>query len=393
MIKVGEDGTLINWPNNGIGRLNPDGSAGSCSACHTRHKFSVEEARKPETCSQCHLGPDHPQIEIYEESKHGIIYASEGESWNWDAPKDEWGPDDIRAPTCATCHMSGFNGAVKTTHDVSSRLYWELEPVYSWPAEPKYWTGKEKYPIAEDVAARYEKMYGLPAGSLSEVPTGKPNPYAIAKDSAPEVYEMYVGPGKWFQKGETRADAYDGDSLRSPSQKRADMLKVCTQCHSRNWAQGELNMADKVIDTYNAVAMALKKKYYDVIKEEKLDEDIKFNGQSRADTLWHEIWHHEGRRWRMGAFMQGPDWEHWHGAYMVSVDGGIMAQMLKTLRAAKKVEKAPAAEVPKAEEVAPEKEEIPAPAPEAKGICGPTALAAIALLPLAGYAALRRRKL
>jgi len=28
------------WPNTGIGRVNPDGSAGSCSACHTRHRFS-----------------------------------------------------------------------------------------------------------------------------------------------------------------------------------------------------------------------------------------------------------------------------------------------------------------------------------------------------------------
>jgi len=337
VVKVGKDGKLINWPNNGIGRLNPDGSAGSCSACHTRHRFSVAEARKPEACGQCHLGPDHPQIEMYEESKHGAIYHSEGEKWNWNAPKDKWGTEDIRAPTCAVCHMSGFNGAVKTTHDVSARLYWELEPMFSWPAEPKYWTGKAKYPIPKDVESRYEKLYGLPAGSLSEVPTGKPNPFAIAKKFAPEVYEKYVGKGKWFEKGNTRADAYGGDALRSPEQKRADMLKVCEQCHSKSWAEGELKMADKVIDVYNAVALAIKKKYYDPIKEQKLDEDTKFNGKSRADTLWHEIWHHEGRRWRMGAFMQGPDYEHWHGAYMVSVDGGKMAQMLAWYETQKKV--------------------------------------------------------
>lgn len=63
------EGKLKGWPNAGVGRINPDGSLGSCTYCHTRHKFSVAEARKPETCGQCHLGPDHPQHEIYEESK------------------------------------------------------------------------------------------------------------------------------------------------------------------------------------------------------------------------------------------------------------------------------------------------------------------------------------
>src|SRR5215470_10063092 len=36
------------WPNTGIGRINPDGSWGSCSACHTRHRFSKAQAREPE---------------------------------------------------------------------------------------------------------------------------------------------------------------------------------------------------------------------------------------------------------------------------------------------------------------------------------------------------------
>ncbi|HIE23469.1 MAG TPA: hypothetical protein EYP68_04490 [Candidatus Korarchaeota archaeon] len=76
---------LSGWSNVGVGRMNPDGSLGSCSSCHTRHKFSVAEARDPESCGQCHLGPDHPQIEIYLESKHGNIYSAEGSEWNWDA--------------------------------------------------------------------------------------------------------------------------------------------------------------------------------------------------------------------------------------------------------------------------------------------------------------------
>jgi hypothetical protein len=128
------------WPNVGVGRINPDGSKGSCSSCHTRHKFSLAEARKPEACGQCHLGPDHPQIEIYEESKHGAIYHAEGDSWNWDAARGIWTPGvDFRAPTCSVCHMSGING-VATTHDVTERLAWETQaPLSVRPADFKPW--------------------------------------------------------------------------------------------------------------------------------------------------------------------------------------------------------------------------------------------------------------
>jgi len=115
------------WPNVGVGRLNPDGSLGSCSSCHTRHRFSIAEARKPEACDQCHLGPDHPQIEIYNESKHGTIYHAEGGDWNWTAGDGTWTAGrDYRAPTCAACHMSAASG-VSRTHDVTERLSWETQ--------------------------------------------------------------------------------------------------------------------------------------------------------------------------------------------------------------------------------------------------------------------------
>lgn len=41
-IEVDKNGkpTKDTWPNTGMGRINPDGSLGSCSACHTRHTFS-----------------------------------------------------------------------------------------------------------------------------------------------------------------------------------------------------------------------------------------------------------------------------------------------------------------------------------------------------------------
>jgi hydroxylamine dehydrogenase len=118
------------WPNAGIGRLNPDGSKGSCTACHTRHSFSRAQARQPESCGKCHLGPDHPQKEVYDESKHGNAYYTNKGKMNLDA--DSWvvGIDYFEAPTCATCHMSAAPD-MKRTHDVGERISWTLRPPIS----------------------------------------------------------------------------------------------------------------------------------------------------------------------------------------------------------------------------------------------------------------------
>ncbi len=104
-----------------IGEPNKDGSIGNCSKCHLRHEFSLAQVRKPEVCGQCHLGPDHPQDEIYRESAHGVIYATEGDKWNWSQVPGRLTTRDFPAPTCATCHMSGFGGQ-GTTHEVGTRL-------------------------------------------------------------------------------------------------------------------------------------------------------------------------------------------------------------------------------------------------------------------------------
>ncbi|MBN1123823.1 MAG: hypothetical protein JXA82_02370 [Sedimentisphaerales bacterium] len=155
IVEKGEDGrfTTETWPNVGVGRLNPDGSFGSCSSCHTRHRFSMVEARKPEACDQCHLGPDHPQIEIYEESKHGTIYHAEGHEWKWDSAPGTWAAGvDYRAPTCSVCHMSSVNG-VLGTHDVTERLAWETQaPLTVRPSEFK------AFPASTDWKVEREKM-------------------------------------------------------------------------------------------------------------------------------------------------------------------------------------------------------------------------------------------
>jgi hydroxylamine dehydrogenase len=113
-----------------IGRPNPDGTVGSCTACHTRHTSSVAIAREPRTCGQCHMGPDHSQIEIYEESKHGIMFNAQSAMLNLSKPPRQLTTHDMWVPTCATCHMSGINGN-RVTHDPSERLSYYLADAIS----------------------------------------------------------------------------------------------------------------------------------------------------------------------------------------------------------------------------------------------------------------------
>jgi len=71
------------------------------------------------------MGPDHSQIEIYEESKHGMLFQAQEHLLNLDAPPKTLTTRDMFVPTCATCHMSGING-IGVTHDPSERLSYYL---------------------------------------------------------------------------------------------------------------------------------------------------------------------------------------------------------------------------------------------------------------------------
>jgi hydroxylamine dehydrogenase len=77
----------------------------SCDSCHTRHRFSVEEARQPQACQTCHMGFDHPQWEMYSTSKHGVRYLLK---------QNKTLPVDTEAPTCQSCHMQQGDHAVRT---------------------------------------------------------------------------------------------------------------------------------------------------------------------------------------------------------------------------------------------------------------------------------------
>jgi hypothetical protein len=51
----------------------------------------------------------------------------------------------------------------------------------------------------------------------------------------------------------------------------------------------------------------------DLYAKEILDKSRFFD--ERLEVEYYELWHHEGRRARMGAAMMAPDYSWWHGFY------------------------------------------------------------------------------
>ena len=82
------------------------------------------------------MGPDHSQLEIYTESKHGVLFEAQKRQLNLSAKPEKLTTADMFVPTCATCHMSGINGQ-GVTHDPSERLSYLLAAEVS-PKRPNF---------------------------------------------------------------------------------------------------------------------------------------------------------------------------------------------------------------------------------------------------------------
>ena len=156
------------WPNQGVGRVNLDGSLGSCAACHTRHQFSIETARKPYTCKKCHVGPDVPAFKVYDASKHGNLFSTHHKEWEFQAVPWTVGKD-FTAPTCAACHASlvvNTEGEVvaERSHRMNYRLPWRLFGlIYAHPhprdPDTTLIRNKDGQPLPTDFAGGFASAY------------------------------------------------------------------------------------------------------------------------------------------------------------------------------------------------------------------------------------------
>lgn len=244
-----------------LSALWPDGSVGECDICHTKHSFNVSTARHPNTCGECHLGPDHPQKEIYDESKHGNIFAAKGGNWDLSYDSSELDRIPIEAPVCSTCHMDAVPGTnVKATHNVSERLAWEAQAPWSYRT---VWFEEEL--------------------------------------------------GTWEEK--------------------ADRMKAaCYSCHSPSFIDDYILVYDLVNLQYNEIRRQFVywiKKYQSLGLVKVLKDKVVATGKDKtfsatvinggwyteASELMYHGWHHEGRRFRMGAAMGAADYVQWHGIW------------------------------------------------------------------------------
>jgi hydroxylamine dehydrogenase len=165
----------------------------SCDACHTRHTFSVLEAKQPQSCRTCHMGFDHPQWEMYSASKHGVRYLLK---------QIKTLPESAAAPACQTCHMQQGNHEVRTA--------WGFLAV--------------RLPLPEDKQWAADRVSILEALGVLD-PDGKP---AVRHEVVKAADLARLTPEDWQQE-------------------RSKMIKTCNQCHSANFAEKELEKGDQMI--------------------------------------------------------------------------------------------------------------------------------------------------
>ncbi len=165
----------------------------SCDGCHTRHTFSVGEAKQPQACQTCHMGFDHPQWEMYSGSKHGVRYLLK---------QNKTLPENTSAPTCQTCHMQEGNHEVRTA--------WGFLAV--------------RLPLPKNEQWKADRVTILQALGVLD-PDGKPTKRLDVVKAA-DVARL------------------DQESWQA---ERDKMVKTCGNCHSENFAKLELEKGDNII--------------------------------------------------------------------------------------------------------------------------------------------------
>jgi len=283
---------LTGWPNHGVGRINPDGTMGACSPCHSRHSFSIEMARKPQTCAECHKGPDVPAYPVYKVSKHGNLFASLGHSWNFSSVPWTVGKD-FMAPTCAACHVSLIvkpDGEVvaERTHQMNDRASWRLMAVpyaHSHPRSPDTWTVKNEA--------------GLPL--------------LVELDGRP-VSGALIG-------------------VEEQRKRRNKMKGVCLSCHSSSWVEGHFRRFEHAIDYSNKMTLAATEILLSAWKS-GVAKGLEHNESIFDEVIeikWVEQWLFYANSTRFASAMAGTDYGVFaNGRYKLATNLQEMLELLHT---------------------------------------------------------------
>ena len=270
----------------------------SCDACHTRHTFSVKEARQPEACQTCHMGFDHPQWEMYSSSKHGVRYG---------LIRDGVLPDSAAAPTCQTCHMPDGDHEVRTP--------WGFLAV--------------RLPLPEDPQWKADQITILQALGVLD-PEGNPTPRLDVVKAA-DVARL------------------DQESF---DRERTRLIEVCSDCHSERFARAELAKGDDVlreVDHLMAEAIRVVAALYKdgVLQRPEgyahaFPDLLTFHDAPTTieQTLFEMHLKHRMRAFQ-GAFHANPDYALWYGWSEMVRDLAEIREMALQLR-----EKVQSADIP-----------------------------------------------
>lgn len=261
----------------------------SCDACHTRHTFSLKEARQPQACQTCHTGFDHPQWEMYSNSKHGVRYLLK---------QNGILPESTPAPTCQTCHMADGNHEVRTP--------WGFLAI--------------RFPLPDDKEwAEAQTMIHRALGMLD--PDGKPTPRLEIMKS---LDFLRLNQEDWLNE-------------------RDKLYRACHQCHSMNFAKGELEKGDQIIREADILMAKAIRIVADLYKDNLLRKPESYAFPFPDLLTLHDaptpierrlflmMMGHRMRTFQ-GAFHASPEYAFWHGWSEMQQDLTEIKGMAEQLR-------------------------------------------------------------
>ena len=124
---------------------------------------------------------------------------------------------------------------------------------------------------------------------------------------------------QWSKMSPVRgSDDVMSPKLGNGPEGRKKMRQVCAACHSPDHTEGFFAQADKAVNLYNEGYYKPALKMLNELKEKKLLRDNPWTDPFQVK--YYYLWHHEGRRARMGASHGAPDYAHWHGFFELMQD-------------------------------------------------------------------------
>jgi hypothetical protein len=241
---------------------------GSCDSCHTRHKFSKEEALDPRACQTCHMGFDHPQWEMWSTSKHGTV---------WQIEKALPDGDPTRAPKCQTCHMKDGDHAVITP--------WGFLALRVPEDDEEWW--KDRVTILQALGVLDEK--GNPTQRFELVKAGK-----VARLSKEEFQEI-----------------------------RREYVEACGQCHSSGFVEQHFNSCDEIIRETDRLLAEGIQEVKDLYDEGLLSKPVGwefapdllqfYEAATPIEQELYLMFLEYRMRAFQGCFHANPDYMHWYG--------------------------------------------------------------------------------